>query len=482
MSDEQELLLSNYAEIRERYRGLTQAAPASQILTDPHGLYRVSPNYLSQQFAGFDKLFLTLVEGIVEDPDFALRKDSRIYERMMRDPQVYYCLAVRRAATAGLSWSITPPDSAEKDPQAQEVASAAERRIRRIPQFNELLDNILDAFLSGLSVNELCWQLVEKEYVITEHYPRNKDRFVFDKDGNPRLRTRTSPTTGVAVPPYKFVVHRFNISDGSWARPDEAGYIYFGRGLADTPLYHYFYFKVQILRFMMRALERYGTPQKIFYTSSQSKALTDRVHEILSSLENDASVVIPGKKGEVNVDVAKAMVSAQMFSSSIEYIDRLITRSILGQELMTEMPETGSYAAAQVHASVFDRITESDRLLVQDTLNRSLMLFDTQLNTPKLPEALRPRFEFRRAPRVDIPLFLQSVAAASRLGVEVSEVQFRELTGLREPREGEGVIGGMEQQIMQQQQQQQMMQQQQQQQQQQPEALTTSKPGAKRGE
>jgi len=436
-------LLDNYTSIREHYQALARVTPvarAQRMLSDPHGLYQVSSNYLSEQFAGFDKLFLTLVEGIVEDPDFALRKDSRIYERMARDPQIYYCLAVRRAATAGLSWSITPQDAYEKDTKAQEIASAAEKRIRRIPQFNELIDNILDALLPGLSVNELCWQIDNGEYIITEHYPRNKDRFIFDREGNLRLRSQRAPTRGTPVPPYKFITHRFNISDGSWIRPQEAGYIYFGRGLADTPLYHYFYFKVQILRAMMRALERVGIPQKFFYTSSQSKALADKMHEILSSLENDATVVIPGKKGEMNVDVTRAVASTQTFSAAIEYIDKLITRAILGQELMTQMPAVGSYAAAQVHASVFDRIVESDRLLVQDTLNRSLMLYDAQLNTPELPRELRPRFTFKRAPRIDIPLFLQSVTAAAHLGVSVSEVQFRELTGLREPREGEGVI------------------------------------------
>ena len=439
-------LLDNYTEIRERYRALSQISVSprnsiEQTLTDPHGFYHVSPNQLSQQFANFDTLFLTLVQGIVEDPDFAQRKDSRIYERMMRDPQIFYCLAVRRCATSGLSWSISPPDAYEKDPKALELASAAERRIRRIPQFNELLDNILDAFLSGLSVNELCWQRKGEEYIVTEHYPRNKDRFVFDKNGNARLRTQQSPITGVAIPEYKFIVHRFNLTDGSWLRPEEAGYIYYGRGLADSPLYHYFYFKIQILRYMMRALERYGTPQKFFYSASQSKELANRMHEIMTSLENDSSVMIPGKKGEANVDIAKAMVSAQMFSSAIEYIDKLITRAILGQELMTQMPEVGSYAAAQVHASVFERIVEADRLLVQDTINRSLMMYDTQLNTPDAPEDIRPRFEFKRAPRVDLPLFLQVVAASRNLGVTVSEAQFRELTGLREPREGEGVIG-----------------------------------------
>lgn len=436
-------LLDNYSEIRDHYNLATMQRNVGQpLLADNHGFYQQGAgNYLTQQLAGFDKLFYTLVQGIVEDPDFALRKDSRIYERMTRDPQIFYCLAVRKAATAGLNWDIMPPEEYSQDATAKKLAEAVKKRIGRMVQFNEFLDDLLDAVLPGMSVVELVWRLEKGEYTIQRHYPKNKDRFVFDKEGNARLLSPQAPVTGIALPPYKFIVHRFNIKDGSWRAPDQAGYVYYGCGLGDTPLYHYFYFKVQVLRLLMKALDRYSIPQKIFYSGTgQNAALARKMSEILTALTNDSSIVIPGKKGEMTVDQPRVQYNAQVFMGFIEYIDKLITRAILGQELMTEMPQQGSYAAAQVHASVFERIVESDRLLLQDTLTTTLVSYDVSLNAPKIPKQLWPRFVFKYAPRVDVRQFMDSVKSALTLGISVSEAQFREVTGLRTPVEGETLL------------------------------------------
>ncbi len=440
-------VVEKYSDIRAGYKAATSPGqqPTIPFNTSAKGFFRqMDQRMLGGRYAGIDKLFYTLVNGIVEDPDYAIMKDSKIYERMLRDPQIYYCLMVRKSATSGLDWSISPPNAYEKDTAAIGLASAAERRIRLMPQFNEFLDNMLDALLPGMSVTELCWELQEGKYIVKAHFPVNKDRTVFDREGAIRLRSPRAPVTGLVVPPYKFIVHRFNIADGSWLRPENAGYTYYGKGLADTPLYHYFFFKIQAMRYLMRTLERYGNPFKVFYTGSQNTRLASRAHEILAALENDASVVIPGKKGEMDVDVPKGMVPKDIFSSFIQYVDTLITRAILGQELMTEMPAVGSYAAAQVHQGVFERIVGSDGALLEDTINRSLMKYDAQLNTPNVKEEVRPEFRFKKVPKVDISVFLNAVQAALSMGVTVSEAQFRELTGLREPQEGEGTITPMQ--------------------------------------
>jgi phage gp29-like protein len=100
---------------------------------------------------------------------------------------------------------------------------------------------------------------------------------------------------------------------------------------------------------------------------------------------------------------------------------------------MTEMPSVGSYAAAQVHQSVFAKISETDADLLEGTLNNTLMKADAALNSPTAPEELLPVFQFKSGAVVDIASFLSSVRAAIELGMDVSESQVRELTGLRPP-------------------------------------------------
>ncbi len=444
-------VLENYHQIRTRYKSLAEGSGGliSSPITDRHGFFLNRENSLTERTAGLDKLFHTLIHGIVEDPDFAVRKDAAVYERMMRDPQIFYCLMVRKAAISSLPWIIKPKPALAQDPTAKRIALACERRMQQIPRFSELLDNVMDALLPGMSLNEVTWKLSSKsEYIVKEHYPVNKDRIKFDKNGALYLLSPQNPTYGKRVPPYKFIRHTFNTTDGSWKKPETAGYAFYGRGLADTPLYHYFHFKMIALKHFMKELERYGMPFKIFYTGPQNTELANKLHEIMLALKNDAVVSIPGKKGDTNVDIAKVASSRNVFGTFIDYVDRLITKTILGQELMTEMPSTGSYAAAQVHQSVFGLINTRDRMQVKDTLNRSLLTYDAQLNTPTLADEYIPEFGFKKSSIEDTAMFMQTVLMAGRLGLEVSEEQVREYTGLRAPAEGEKAIVFPDQQML----------------------------------
>jgi phage gp29-like protein len=439
-------VLQKYEQIRSRYKDseLGTFTPSTPIVSDRHGFFVGGGDSLGERFAGFDKLFLYLVRGIVDNPDYAIRKDPEIYDKMLRDPQIFYCLFVRKVATSSLPWVVRPPAGMEQDDDAIAVAKEVEQRIKKLPRFPVLLDNIMDAVLTGLSVNELCWNIVGGKYLVHSHFPVNKDRIKFYRDGSLRLLSRAAPVWGEPLPQYKFIQHTYNVTDGSWSKPETAGYAFFGRGLADTPLYHYFHFKMMALKFLMKDLEHYGMPFKIIYTGPQNAALAEKLHSIMSALRNDSVVSIPGKKGDVNVDIAQASRSmgSNVFMLFLEYVDKLITRAILGQDLMTEMPSgAGSYAMASVHRGVFDKINEKDRTLVEDTLSRTLIKFDLQLNNPGVPEEYHPQFAFKHPVVEDAAAFLQVVQAATGMGITVSESQVREFTDLKEPLPNERVIG-----------------------------------------
>lgn len=436
-------ITENYSAIRAGFNIRSSGfVPVSPVISDSHGFYLQQPGgFLSERFASLDKLFYQLIMGIVEDPDFAVQKDSKIYEKMLRDPQIFYCLGVRSAAISSLPWLLKTPPGMEQDKTALDVAKKAEARLRKIPRWSELLDNVMAALLPGLSVNELTWRLSrEGAYVVKDHYPVNKDRVKFDKQGRLYLLSPQQPTTGQLCPPYKFITHLYNVTDGSWKFPETGGYSYYGRGLADTPLFHYFHFKMMALKFLLKELERYGIPSKILYTGPQNQQLADKLVDIMVALKNDSVVAIPGKKGEVQVDTVNVHRSGNMFILFINYVDSLITKTILGQELMTEMPGIGSYAAAAIHRSVFAIINEQDRMLMRDTLNRTLVRYDMQLNAPSIPEELFPVFDFKKSPLEDTTAFLDTVRETVSLGIDVSEAQVREYTGLREPLPGEKIV------------------------------------------
>ena len=438
--------LTQYEDIRARANRSDGPQTFSPTLfPSEHGFGRLGmAGQLGQRWTGIDKFFYTLVMGVVDDPDFALKKDPRIYDRMLRDPQIYYCLQVRKAAVIGLEWQAAPAVGMEDDPTAKKTAEECTIRLQKIPRFNELLDNILDATLAGLSVNELCWSVDEEgHYHVSRHFPVNKDRVKFDPEGRVRLLCPANAIAGIEVPQYKFISHVYNTTDGSWTKPEDFGYSFFGRGLADTPLYHYFYFKIQCLQYLLKSLERYGNPFILLFTPSQNELFARKLSSVMQALRNDSVVSIPGKKGEVDVEVVRAMAGQNVFLLFLEYVDRLFTRAILGQELMTEMPGQGSYAAAQVHESVFARLVAYDRSLVEDTLTGTLVTYDMQLNAPTLKKKYYPRFTFKVSDVSSAGAFLEIAQKAVDLGLPVPVAQIRQLTGLAAPNVGELAVTPM---------------------------------------
>jgi phage gp29-like protein len=193
---------------------------------------------------------------------------------------------------------------------------------------------------------------------------------------------------------------------------------------------------------MMRALERHGLPFKIYYTGNDADAvLSKKLDTILAALQNDSVVGIPGKKGDTDVDVIRTPSAINHFIEFIKYVDTLITRTILGQELMTEMPGgVNNGAAASVQRTVFGEISSIDRQQLAETITSTILEYDRVLNYPNLDVRYKPKFQFRSPLAADATQFLTTVQAAINLGLDVSEEQIREATALRQPANHETVV------------------------------------------
>jgi phage gp29-like protein len=84
-----------------------------------------------------------------------------------------------------------------------------------------------------------------------------------------------------------------------------------------------------------------------------------------------------------------------LYERFCEYLDRQVSKAVLGQTLTTELPRgSGSRAAAQVHDAVRRDILASDARRLGDTLTRDLIKPIVDLNAG--PQ--------RRYPRIDLIL------------------------------------------------------------------------------
>ena len=92
--------------------------------------------------------------------------------------------------------------------------------------------------------------------------------------------------------------------------------------------------------------------------------------------------------------------SADVFQSLIDAMNAEISKAILGQTLTTEIGSTGSYAASQTHMSVRQDIIDSDKKIVEKTINQ-LIKWIYELNFPNQDI---PQFEMYEIEDVDLTL------------------------------------------------------------------------------
>lgn len=412
-------------------------------LPRPDGQFR-----LNERFASPDTLFDFFLD-IIPDPDFALRQDPRIYERLMRDPQIAACLFVRQSATAGMEWGWV---SDSEDPVDRQIADELNQVCRRQAlRFPIVLRNFLDCILRGMSVQNVVWTRDDSmggKIVPAEFWPIFKDRIVFAKDGRPALKTRESPFWGVNVPPRSFIIHVCDVDGGGWTSTESEGYAFYGRGLGER-LYYAKMFWDNFHLFVLRGAERFGAPfMEGTYPYGNDQVKT----EMLSFLEDMRANGVGVRPADENITTTVHDAKTQMshlFEVYRRYYEDMVAKTVLGQTLTTSSGDSGSLALARVHFSVFMRHVRYDALALSDTLTRTLGQWYVELN---YPGQLRrpPRFEFKIGQETDIQQRVAAYESAAKMGVVPGKKQVRREFGIDEigpgdePANGPGQTDGLD--------------------------------------
>ncbi len=411
-------------------------------LPRPSGQFR-----LDQRFAGPDTLFDFYLD-IIPDPDFALRQDPRIYERLMRDPQIAACLFVRQSATAGMEWQWGA-DTADPIDRliAYELNTVCRRQSLRFPV---VLRNFLDSILRGMAVQNVVWMRDEamgNKIVPAEFWPLFKDRIVFDKQGRPALKTREAPFWGAHVPEKSFIIHVVDVDGGGWNSTEAEGYAFYGRGLGER-LYYAKMFWDNFHLFIIRGAERFGAP---FMEGTYPYGNLEVKAEMQAFLEDMRANGVGVRPKDENIETivhdSKTQM-AQLFQVYRQYYEDMVAKTILGQTLTTS-GDSGSLAMARVHFSVFMRHVRYDALTLADTLTRTLGQWYVDLNYPG-QNRRPPRFEFKIGQETDIQQRVQAYEAAQKLGVLPGKKQIRREFGIDEigpgdePANGPGPTDGLD--------------------------------------
>ena len=304
-----------------------------------------------------------------------------LYRDVLRDERCQAALDQRLDAAVSRPWTVEPGGEEANDGKAAD--DLAEQL--KLLDFDAVSRQLLHGVWYGYAIAEAIWSRDESRVVLDELIVRAPDRFRFSPAGEPLLRTESMPQ-GEPLPPGKFVL---------LARPGEHGDLPHGRGLARWCFWPV-WLKRHGLKFWSIALEKFGAPTvKGIYppnaTQRQKDELLDLVHAFATSL----GVTLP--EGQDIEIVESAKRAGGDFKEFVEYLDRQITTTVLGQSSTTDQgPWRGT---AEVQKDVRDETVAADCRLLDSALNGTIARWLTEWN---FPGAAIPRIVRDASPPEDL--------------------------------------------------------------------------------
>jgi phage gp29-like protein len=307
----------------------------------------------------------------------------------MEEKDLHYAaqLGTRKRAVVRLPTDV---DAASESAQDKKIADAA-RKLVESDIFRSLLEEQLDALGKGYSVNEICWDRTKDLWTPEQYKWRDPRFFQFDIVSRSRIRVRDTknPAFGLPLAPYKFIVHYPRLKCGIPLRG----------GLARLVAWSYL-FKNFTIKDWVSFIEVFGMPLRL--GRYDANTVTDKDLSVLKSavanIGSDAAAVLP-KSMEIEFqEAAKAAGGEKLFEGLATYLDKQVSKAILGQTMTAD--DGSSQSQATVHDEVRGDIRDADAMQLADTINRDLIRPYVDLNFG--PQKEYPKFKFVTAEPEDL--------------------------------------------------------------------------------
>ena len=343
----------------------------------------------------------------------------------MEERDLHYAavLGTRKRAITGISPIVV---AASTDAEDEKIADAVRELVDQPEFVDDYVTDLLDALGKGYSVVESIWDRSGREWFPKRYEWRDQRHFVIDQRDGRTLRFKSaSSIDGVDLPPFQFSIHRPKLMSGLPIRA----------GLARLAAWA-FLFKSYTLKDWMAFLEVYGMPLRVG-RFGRSASLDDRrvLLQAVRVICSDAAAIIP-KEMEIEFIEAKGGTGNAVFSAKAEYLDRQISKGVLGQTMTTD--DGSSLSQAAVHENVRHDIARADGRQTAITANRDLIRPFVDLNYG--PRDKYPTLVFPITENEDIKALVDAVERLVPLGLEVGMSKVRERIGFDEPEEGEKLL------------------------------------------
>ena len=184
--------------------------------------------------------------------------------------------------------------------------------------------------------------------------------------------------------------------------------------------------------------EVFGMPLRLGRYGEQ--ASEDDIHKLIMAVANlgtDAAAVIPDSMRIEFIEAGNRQGGADLFERLAEYLDKQVSKAVLGQTMTTD--DGSSQSQAKVHDEVRGDILRSDARQLEATLNRDLVRPFIDLNhgpQESYPQLLLPVNEPE-----DIKVLSEALKNLVPLGLKVEASVIRDKLGLPDPEDGAELLG-----------------------------------------
>lgn len=343
----------------------------------------------------------------------------------MEERDLHYAsvLATRKRAITGIEPIVIAAGDDKKD---EEIASAVSDMISQPHFIDNYLTDALDALGKGYSIVEIIWETSANQWRPKDYKWRDQRHFVIDKIDGRTVRLKDKDNLeGIDLPPFQFSVHQPKLKSGL---PIRGG---LGRLAAWA-----FLFKSYTLKDWMAFLEVYGMPLRVGKFGRSASHDDKRVLlQAVRDISSDAAAIIP-KGMEIEFIEAGGGRGNAVFSSKAEYLDKQVSKAVLGQTMSTD--DGASRSQAEVHDDVRHDIARADGRQITATINRDLVRPFVDLNygmQERYPTVIIPISE-----NENIEVLVSALQGLVPLGLQVSMSDVRKRIGFEDPNEDDTLL------------------------------------------
>ncbi|MBO2925438.1 DUF935 domain-containing protein [Pseudomonas asiatica] len=360
----------------------------------------------------------------------AAEGDARDYLTLaeeMEERDLHYAsvLGTRKLALAGLNIRIEAATDDAEDVRRADIL----REVVESAEFGEMQTDLTDALGKGYAVCEIIWDRSGKTWMPERFEWRDPRFFMFDRETGQDLRLLDDAdmVNGVALAPYKFIVHRPRLRAGLPIRG----------GLARLAAVGYMC-KAWTWKDWMGFADIFGIPMRVGrYGPNASKEDIGVLMSAVANLGSDAAAVIPDSMRIDFTQAANVNGAGEFFKGLAEWWDKQMSKAIVGQTMSAD--DGASLAQAKVHNEVRLDLLEADAKAESNTLNRMFVRPFCDLNFA--PGRRYPRLIIDVPQPENLELLIKAVTAFVPLGLKIEQSVIRDKFGLPEPAEGAEVLG-----------------------------------------